>query len=188
LKSYIIDSGTNGGTNMLSIKLTFEGYYTEEELNSYDSSSREPGIYAVYAGVSNDFGEVNPKRLLYIGESMNVIKRLTNKHEKKIAWIAELKDNEELRFSFTKEINNEFSPTIKKKFVDAEKRIRDKFKQDNVKMIEAALIYYYKPPCNEKNVHSMEYTNYVLEHLGIIIRTDGNNYLLESEFSILKRR
>lgn len=113
----------------------FKGYflYTSREFLPETS-----GIYCVYAGTYNkNKNEVSIRKLLYIGQSENINKRL-EKHECYDKWIKHLQYGESIIFSYT----------------DVSEHDLDRF--------EAAMIYEHKPPVNIEYVNQFPFdTTYV---------------------------
>lgn len=116
---------------MKEINLEFNGYWREVNKGGVPAES---GIYCVYACTYNSAeGTVSLRELMYVGESENVKKRLTD-HEKLPKWKNRLRAGETLCYSFANIGNVE--------------RIR----------AEAAIINYHKPPCNTEYINSFPYT------------------------------
>lgn len=115
---------------MKQISLEFNGYWREVNKSGVPAQS---GVYCVYACTYNQTeGTVSIRELMYIGESENVQKRLSN-HEKLSKWESRLRSGETLCYSFAGVGN-----------VD---RVR----------AEAALIYHHRPPCNTEYVNYFPY-------------------------------
>ncbi len=110
--------------------IEFDGYWRDENKDGLSSKS---GVYCVYSCIYNrSKNTVSIKKLIYIGEAVNVNSRVAN-HEKYDDWRSHLKSDEELCFSFGG--------------VGAEDRDR----------CEAALIFKHKPPENEEYVNSFPF-------------------------------
>ena len=113
-----------------TIQLKFEGYWQEPYISSIPAQS---GIYCVYACEHNVHDRtVSLKRLIYIGESENVWKRIAE-HEKWQAWRRYLKARQQLCFNFTPASHNS--------------RVR----------AEAACIYEHKPPENTEYINTFPF-------------------------------
>ena len=109
--------------------LKYDGYWRESHINGIPSQS---GIYSVYTCKYNTLEKtVTIRKLIYIGESENVNKRV-NGHEKWTDWHRYLQSGEILCINFAP-IN-----------ID---RVR----------AEAAMIYHHKPPANTEYVDSFPY-------------------------------
>lgn len=112
-----------------SFSLVYDGYWREANVSYIPLKS---GVYSVYAGTHNRTeNTVHLRKLIYIGESENVRKRVSD-HEKLRAWRQYLNSGEELCFNFAP-ITTE--------------RLR----------VEAALINYHKPPENTEYVNSFPF-------------------------------
>lgn len=136
----------------LTFSLDFSGYWRYINRSGVPESS---GVYCVYASTYNPLNEtVNLKRLLYIGEAGNMCERLQN-HEKLKDWEKQLEPGEIISFSCVK--------------VDAYYRER----------VEAALIYYHKPPVNTEYVNNFPYDE-------TTIYTSGCSALLSTYFTVYK--
>lgn len=134
-----------------SYDLEFDGYWRERKASGVPAKS---GIYGVYAATHNQGNDtVTLNRLLYIGESENVRDRVTN-HEKWEKWRLQLRAGEELCFNMAP-----IGPAA-----DRERA-------------EAAMIYEYKPPCNEEYVHSFPFDQ-------TTITTRGRNALMRERFTV----
>ncbi len=106
-----------------SFSLTFDGYWREPNISGIPKKS---GVYCVYACTHNvQASTVSLRLLIYIGEADDVSDRVAN-HEKRDRWRRQLKQGEELCFSFAS--------------VQASDRQR----------VEAALIFHHKPPVNDE--------------------------------------
>ncbi|AVP40012.1 GIY-YIG nuclease family protein [Ralstonia solanacearum] len=104
-----------------SYSITFDGYWREPNKGSIPSKS---GIYAVFSCTHNKEDKtVDLKKLIYIGESVDVKERIAN-HEKLEDWKKHVENGEVLCYSF--------GP------VPAADRNR----------CEAAIIFKHKPPEN----------------------------------------
>lgn len=111
-----------------SYTLDFNGFRLEQHWGGLPAAS---GVYCIHACTyDSDENTVSIKRLLYVGESGNMRKRVpeepANRRDK---WVAQLAKGEVLCASYAK--------------VSSADRER----------VEAATIYRHKPPCN------VEYTN-----------------------------
>ena len=99
----------------------FDGYWRELNKSGIPSTS---GIYCVYECTHNvQEKTVTIHKLIYIGESENVNKRIAN-HEKQKDWEKHVRQGNELCYSFSA--------------VDNYSRVR----------VEAAFIYRHQPPVN----------------------------------------
>lgn len=112
-------------------KLAFDGYWREPNIGGLPALS---GIYCVYACVlSAKDKTVSLKKLLYIGESEDIRKRVKG-HEKWPDWRRKLTLGQELCFS-----GAPISP-------------------EGVRLrAEAAMIYKHKPPVNVEYVNSFPF-------------------------------
>lgn len=108
---------------MESYTIQFEGYW----LNKTAVPSL-PGIYCVYTCYDLHPSTVSIQRLIYIGESINVLSRLAN-HEKQPIWERYLNPGEQLCYSFGG--------------MSFHARTR----------CEAAMIFQHKPPANTEYVN-----------------------------------
>ena len=95
------------------------------------SLPKESGIYFVYECTKND-NSVSIHKLIYIGESENINNRVTN-HEKLNDWSKHVKKGNVLCYSFTLVNNN------------------------NRERVEAAFIYFHKPPENTEYINRFPY-------------------------------
>lgn len=99
----------------------FNGYWRDKNRAGIPEVS---GVYCVYAGsYDKDNNTVSLRKLLYIGQSVNIHERLQN-HECEKDWKKELNYGEEVIFSYT----------------EVPSYSLDRF--------EAAMIYKHKPPVN----------------------------------------
>lgn len=115
---------------MKFISLNFEGFWRETNKSYIPSKS---GVYCVYACTYNTLDKtVTLRKILYIGESVNVNDRIAN-HDRLYDWKKHLNAGETLCYSFA--------------FANNDDRIR----------AEAALIYKHKPPCNSEYIYSFPY-------------------------------
>lgn len=114
---------------MKRISLVFEGYWINK-----NNLPKKSGIYCVYSCVTKDVKTIKIKKLLYIGESVNVHDRIAN-HDRLIDWNKYLNGNEILCYSFAT-INGE----------DRERA-------------EAALIKKHQPPTNEEHMNHFIYND-----------------------------
>jgi hypothetical protein len=102
--------------------LNFDGYWRAPNVSGLPTHS---GIYCVYACTYDANNKtVDIKRLLYIGEGVDIRDRVTN-HEKWKEWQGKLRPGEVLCFNAAP-----ISPAA-----DRERA-------------EAAMVNYHKPPCN----------------------------------------
>lgn len=117
---------------MKTITLDFVGFW----LDSPQSSELErSGVYCVYAcKYSDETDRVTLCKLLYIGESNDVLSRLQG-HDRHDDWMRQLQAGETLCFSFAP--------------VSAEDRER----------AEAALIFKCQPPLNEEHTTTFAYND-----------------------------
>lgn len=112
------------------VDLQFDGYWRVEKKEFIPNCS---GIYCVYACTYDSVKKtVSLKRLIYIGESLDVGARL-DRHEKQERWEAHLKSGEILCYSMAK--------------VSSEDRVR----------CEAALIHKTTPPVNTEYTGAFTY-------------------------------
>ncbi len=131
----------------------FNGYWREPYKSGLPNAS---GIYCVYECTYNKEKEtVSIHKLIYIGESEDVNHRVTN-HEKLNDWLKHVKSGNVLCYNFT----------------PVESSYRER--------VEAALIYYHKPP---ENIHY----KYIFPFEKTIVRTNGSKALLE-RFFIINRK
>lgn len=111
--------------------LDFKGYWLKPNIDGLPAQS---GIYCVYSctyDAQND--TVSIKKLIYIGESDNIRKRVKD-HEKWDKWRRELGLGQQLCFSAAL-----IGP------------------QSDRERAEAAMIFKHKPPCNTEYVDSFPY-------------------------------
>lgn len=117
---------------MKTINLDFKGYRLETNKNSIPSQS---GIYCVYSCTYNENkNTVSIKELLYIGESEDLHRRISN-HDRLDDWEKKLSSTETLCYSFA--------------LINGDDRIR----------AEAALIFKHKPPMNEEYLNNFPYND-----------------------------
>lgn len=124
---------------MKTIKLTFKGYWTEENKKNIPSES---GIYCVYSckfNASKRVGHIS--KLIYIGESQDVKDKVTN-HERLDSWKAQLTKGENLCYSFAG------------------------ITEPDRKKAEAALIYIHEPLTNIEYVNSFPFENINMQLFG----------------------
>ncbi|CAM1354718.1 GIY-YIG nuclease family protein [Tenacibaculum halocynthiae] len=77
----------------------FNGYWLESGISNLPKVS---GVYIVQSCLYNkEMKEVNLKRLIYIGKADNILERVSS-HEKLEDWEKELKEGEQLCYSYTK--------------------------------------------------------------------------------------
>jgi len=145
-----------------TINLDWDGYYPESKTSDGHllniSKHKCSGIYAVYAGSASatDSSKCNIRKLLYIGESKNVVSdRLTDKHENYKCWTGKLQSGEKLYFSIAD--------------VDSGDRAR----------AEAALIYKCKPTCNDQGTDSFDYDTTTIE-------SAGNHFDIPNSFTVYR--
>lgn len=106
---------------MKHFELTFDGYWLDSKKEFLPNAS---GVYCVYSCTYNaEDNSVTLKKLLYVGESDDVNKRIST-HNKYDFWKTKLNYNETLCYSFA-EINSGI-------------RVQ----------AEAAIIYTHRPICN----------------------------------------
>ncbi len=106
---------------MVTINLDFDGYYITEWLPT--EKHQCGGVYVVYTGKPTVPGKCSLREMLYIGKSKDISNRFSTSHHKYQDCLNSLLDGEQLYLFFAD--------------VDDEERA------------EAALIYHFKPPCNE---------------------------------------
>ena len=135
-----------------SYALNFKGYQREVNWRGLPSIS---GIYCVYACTYDPEEQaVSIRRLLYIGESGNVGKRVPEEPEKRRdVWASMLRRGEQLCVS------------------RAEVRPSDR------KRVEAALIYHHNPPCNTEYVGHFPFNK-------TTVTTSGDSAKLSREFAV----
>ena len=113
-----------------SFTIDFNGYWREEKKSFIPSES---GIYCVYSCTYNETDrKVSLLKLIYVGESENVNRRIAN-HERLSDWKKYLSKGEQLCYSFGK--------------VDSDYRGR----------CEAAIIFKHKPPENTEYVNAFPF-------------------------------
>lgn len=83
------------GTKQFGLDLS--GFFPKWRETSLPGQS---GVYFVFAGLSKGGGKCSIKRLLYIGESCDIQRRLTT-HEKKDRFESSLSDGEILYYAYT---------------------------------------------------------------------------------------
>ena len=135
-----------------SYTLKFEGYRREVNWKRLPAIS---GIYCVYA-CTHDPEEkaVSIRRLLYIGESGNVKKRVPEEpEERRDVWAGMLRRGEELCVGWV-----EVRPADRKR-------------------IEAALIYRHNPPCNTEYVDYFPFDK-------TTVTTSGSAAKLSKKFTV----
>ena len=138
--------------NFKSYILNFRGYWL---FGDVEGIPNKPGIYCVYNCINMpENNTVYINRLLYIGESENVQKRIED-HEKKQIWEMQCAKGEELCFSYGSVCYE----------VSTEDRRR----------IEEALIFKHMPPCNQEYVNSTPQNE-------TQVQTKGENFLLHGIF------
>jgi hypothetical protein len=120
-------------------ELDFDGYWQEHNFRGIPSKS---GVYCVYGCSYNArTHSITVCKLIYIGEAGNACERIMD-HEKKERWRKQVRQNDELCFSFA------YTP------------------QQYRKRIEAALIFKHKPPVNEEYKWSFPFDNTTLSLSG----------------------
>ena len=136
-----------------TIDLNFRGYRLEEDWGLLPSKS---GIYCVYAATLDDkTGKLKKKRLLYIGESDDIRRRVSEKpRRRRNKWAKELSGDEVLCVSYAK--------------IKAE---------DHRKRAEAAMIHHHQPPCNEEYTDSFPFNR-------TRIRAGGQTAKLTKQFTV----
>ena len=108
------------------VQLKFDGYWLEMRMNDIPEKA---GIFCVYeCRMALASGRVTPLKLIYIGESGNVRKRISG-HEKMGKWKSHVGSGNKLGFSFAP------------------------LKDEVRKQVEAAMIFKFKPPVN--TIHKM---------------------------------
>lgn len=133
-----------------SYSIDFNGYWTN--INSLPTAA---GIYCVYACTDSP-QSVSISKLLYIGESDNIWKRVKN-HEKTAEWKRQLGRNEVLCF------NASTTPVLGL--------------SDDRERIEAAMIFHHKPPCNVEYKYSFPFDS-------TTVRISGRHAKLDGEFTV----
>ena len=136
-----------------TIDLNFRGYRLEEDWGLLPSKS---GIYCVYAATPDGkTGRLKNGRLLYIGESDDIRRRVPEKPKRRRdKWVKELSGDEILCVSYA-EIEDE----------------------DDRERAEAAMIYHHEPPCNEEYTDSFPFNR-------TRIRTGGKRAKLTKQFTV----
>ena len=113
-----------------TFNVDIQGYWRDQNKSGIPSHS---GVYFVYvASYNQQTDKLTLNRLIYIGESDNVNKRIQN-HEKYDEWKRYLSSGTELCFSTGQ--------------VDGDNRFR----------VEAAYIFKHKPPVNTEYVDSFPF-------------------------------
>jgi hypothetical protein len=132
-----------------TINLEFDGYYRKEGLPppGHDCA----GIYVVYAGRHTSEGQCELRKVLYIGRSDDVDERPSLSHHKYNDWNKQLEKGEILYFSFAD--------------------------TDDEKRAEAALIYKFKPVCNDSGKKGFHYQETTL-------KISGKNACLGNSFTV----
>ena len=135
-----------------SYALEFDGYWREP---NWSGLPAESGIYCVYAcAYDSGKGTVSIKRLLYVGESGNVRKRVPEEpRNRRDKWAGELNRGEVLCVSCAK--------------ITAAVRER----------VEAAIIYRHEPPCNTEYVDFFPFD-------ATTVSTDGKKAKLSQSFAV----
>ncbi|MCE2506928.1 MAG: GIY-YIG nuclease family protein [Nitrosopumilaceae archaeon] len=125
---------------MVTISLTFDGYWREVYSNSIPNES---GIYCVYTCVHNESkGTVSIQKLIYIGESGKVRERISGHERKTNCWKKKLNSGETLCYSFAPADST------------------------NRKRAEAALIFKHKPTCNDEYVNDFPFEQTTVKSSG----------------------
>lgn len=134
--------------------LNFKGYRREVNWKGLPAIS---GVYCVYACRYNaKTKKVSIRQLLYIGESRNVRERVPEEPKKRRdVWAKLLREGEELCVSRAK--------------VGSANRVR----------VEAALINFHKPPCNDEYVDSFPFDE-------TTVTTNGDTAELSREFTVYR--
>ena len=139
-----------------TISLDWDGFYPESKTDDgyllNISKHKCSGIYAVYVGSPSktDSSKCNIRKLVYIGESRNVVgERLTEYHENYRCWKRQLQEGEKLYFGI----------------VDIDYTDRER--------AEAALIYKLKPTCNDQGTDSFNYDTTTIVSSGAYDYTPG---------------
>jgi hypothetical protein len=141
-----------------TVFLTFSGYWTKENIFDIPQVS---GIYCVHSCIPFGVGSATLSRILYIGQSKNVGRRIIS-HERFLDWEVELVGNEFLCFSF--------APFVATKMY--------KNGVTDMDETEAALINFHKPKLNDEFKYSFPYRK-------TRIITSGERGLLASNFTVL---
>jgi excinuclease UvrABC nuclease subunit len=116
---------------MTTIELKISGFYINDGFPS--EKHKHPGIYFIYLGYISGETKCTLDRLLYIGESENIYERFSN-HAKYEEMLKKLvKSNKHLFLSFAIVKNKDLRETAEK-----------------------ALIYWHKPPWNDKSKDTFE--------------------------------
>ncbi len=124
-----------------SYGLEFDGYWLESNWGALPAAS---GVYCIYACTHNsERGTVAIKRLLYIGESGNVRRRVPEQpRNRRDEWARELNRGEVLCASCAR--------------VPSTDRER----------VEAATIYWHEPPCNVEYIDSFPWDKTTISTIG----------------------
>lgn len=141
------------GEVVKTIDLNFKGYRREEGWELLPSKS---GIYCVYAATPDGkTRKLKNGRLLYIGESDDMRRRVPEKPKKRRdKWAKELSGDEILCVSYA--------------------QIED---EDDRERAEAAMIYHHQPPCNEEYADSFPFNR-------TRIRVSGKTAKLTKQFTV----
>lgn len=124
-----------------TINLTFQGWHKAEDL------PKKSGVYLVFTGtLSEDETTVALDRLVYIGESDDIHKRVSN-HNQKPCWALRCKKDQSFFFAFA--LANE----------------------TDRKDAEACMIHNEKPPCNTEFVDNYDRDPLKVVCLGVWERT-----------------
>ena len=133
-----------------TIWLNFDGYWREPNISIMPEQS---GVYCIYECTHNKKEHtITLRRLLYVGEGTNVNERIKN-HEKWEEWKRHVKKGNVVCISF---------PPVDS--VD-------------LKRVEAALIFKYKPPLNNDYKDSFPFDK-------TTIITSGKNWNLHNRYSV----
>ena len=130
-----------------TITIKFDGYWRDENKSGLPTKS---GVYSVYECRYNpEKKTVTIHKLIYIGESENVKKRVAT-HEKYKDWLKHVRQGNVLCFSFGGVASTD----------------RDRS--------EAALIFRHKPPVNDEYVNSFPFDKTTISLSGETALLDSN--------------
>lgn len=133
-----------------TIELEFAGYWLDTNGSKVPDES---GVYLVYVCRYNkDKDTVTLRKLIYIGEAEDANDRIAN-HEKRKDWVDQVPEGLQLCYSFA----------------PANKSDRER--------AEAALIFYYKPVCNDKGKDSFNYDK-------TTVKSSGRCKFINSEITV----
>ena len=121
-----------------TMDLSFDGYWREVNSSSVPNNS---GIYLVYCCSKTENG-ISIRKLIYIGESNKVRERIEGHEKKDECWNKKLQSGEVLCYSFAP--------------IDNPDRERT----------EAALIFKYKPECNDEFVDNFPFDQTTVNSTG----------------------